>query len=251
MVLPAVLSDIVPAAIRGTVRRAIDIVLPPRCIGCGELAGDPGAVCPACWGGIDFIAPPMCRCCGLPFDYDEGDQAVCGDCARREPLFGWARSVMIYDDASRRLVLAFKHADRIDAAPAWGGWLARAGAALLADADLLVPVPLHRRRLITRRYNQAALMAQAMGRNSGLPVVVDALQRVRATPSQGRMNQSQRERNVAGAFSVRDSRQESIRRARIVLVDDVMTLAACIRPLLHAGAANVDVLTLARVTRTG
>ena len=91
MVLPAVLSDIVPAAIRGTVRRAIDIVLPPRCIGCGELAGDPGAVCPACWGGIDFIAPPMCRCCGLPFDYDEGDQAVCGDCARREPLFGRAR----------------------------------------------------------------------------------------------------------------------------------------------------------------
>ena len=94
-------------------------------------------------------------------------------------------------------------------------------------------------------------MAQAMGRNSGLPVVVDALQRVRATPSQGRMNRSQRERNVAGAFSVRDSRQESIRRARIVLADDVMTLAACIRPLLHAGAANVDVLTLARVTRTG
>jgi predicted amidophosphoribosyltransferase len=96
-------------------------------------------------------------------------------------------------------------------------------------------------------------MAQAMGRNSGLPVGVDALQRVRATPSQGRMNRSQRERNVAGAFSVRDSRQESIRRARIVLVDDVMitgsTLAACIRPLLHAGAANVDVLTLARVTR--
>jgi ComF family protein len=120
---------------------------------------------------------------------------------------------------------------------------------------LLVLVPLHRRRLITRRYNQAALMAQVMGRNSGLSVVIDALKHVRVTPSQGRMNRSQRERNVAGAFRVRDSRQESIRRVRIVLVDDVMTtgatLAACIRPLLHAGVANVDVLTLARVTRTG
>lgn len=255
MVFPAVLSGIVPAAIRGTVRRVVDIVLPLRCLGCGELVGDPGAVCPTCWGGIDFIAPPMCRCCGLPFDYDEGANAVCGDCARRQPLFDRARSVMIYNDASRRLVLAFKHADRIDAAPAWGEWLARAGADLLADADFLVPVPLHRRRLITRRYNQAALMAQALGRNSGLPVIVDALRRVRATPSQGRMNRSQRERNVAGAFAVRDSRQESIRDARIVLVDDVMTtgatLTACIRPLLHAGAANVDVLTLARVTRTG
>jgi ComF family protein len=162
---------------------------------------------------------------------------------------------MIYNDGSRRLVLAFKHADRIDAAPAWGEWLARAGADLLADADFLVPVPLHHRRLISRRYNQAALMAQALGRTSGLPVVVDALRRVRATPSQGRMNRSQRERNVAGAFAVRASRQESIRDARIVLVDDVITtgatLTACIRPLLHAGAANVDVLTLARVTRTG
>jgi ComF family protein len=255
MVLPAVLSDVVPAAIRGTVRRVVDIVLPPRCLGCGELVGDPGAVCPTCWGGIDFIAPPMCRCCGLPFDFDEGDHAVCGDCARRQPLFGRARSAMIYNDGSRRLVLAFKHADRIDAAPAWGEWLARAGADLLADADFLVPVPLHHRRLISRRYNQAALMAQALGRTSGLPVVVDALRRVRATPSQGRMNRSQRERNVAGAFAVRASRQESIRDARIVLVDDVITtgatLTACIRPLLHAGAANVDVLTLARVTRTG
>jgi ComF family protein len=255
MVLPAVLSDVVPAAIRGTVRRVVDIVLPPRCLGCGELVGDPGAVCPTCWGGIDFIAPPMCRCCGLPFDFDEGDHAVCGDCARRQPLFGRARSAMIYNDGSRRLVLAFKHADRIDAAPAWGEWLARARAYLLADADFLVPVPLHHRRLISRRYNQAALMAQALGRTSGLPVVVDALRRVRATPSQGRMNRSQRERNVAGAFAVRASRQESIRDARIVLVDDVITtgatLTACIRPLLHAGAANVDVLTLARVTRTG
>lgn len=255
MVLPAGISDAVPAAIRSTVRRAVDIVLPPRCLGCGVLVGEPGAVCPACWGGIDFIAPPMCRCCGLPFDYDEGADAVCGDCARHQPLYGRARSAMVYNDASRRLVLAFKHADRIDAAPAWGDWLARAGADLLADADLLVPVPLHRRRLIARRYNQAALMAQALGRISGLPVSIDALRRVRATPSQGRLNRSQRARNVAGAFAARDSRRNALRGAHVLLVDDVLTtgatLTACIRPLLHAGAANVDVLTLARVTRTG
>lgn len=255
MVFPAALSDIVPAAIRGTVRRTVDIVLPPRCLGCGELVAEPGAVCPACWGGIDFVAAPMCGCCGLPFDYDEGADAVCGECARRIPLYGRARSVMIYNDASRRLVLAFKHADRTDAAPAWGEWLARAGADLLADADLLVPVPLHRRRLIARRYNQAALMAQALGRRTGVPVMVDALRRTRATPSQGRMNRSERERNVAGAFAVRDPRRKKIGGARIVLIDDVMTtgatLTACVGPLLHAGAANVDVLTLARVTRTG
>ena len=115
----------------------------------------------------------------------------------------------------------------------------RAGSDLLAAADILVPVPLHRRRLIARRYNQAALMAQALGQQSGLPVAVDAL----------------RERNVAGAFAVRDGRLDDVRGARILLVDDVMTtgatLTACIRPLLRAGALNVDVLTLARVSRTG
>jgi ComF family protein len=249
------MSYSVPAAIRGTVRRVVDIVLPPRCLGCGALVGDPGAVCPACWSGIDFIAPPMCRCCGLPFDYDEGPDAICGDCARRPPLYGRARSAMVYNDASRRLVLAFKHSDRTDAAPAWGQWLSRAGAELLAEAEIIVPVPLHRRRLIARRYNQAALMAQALGRHADLPVAVDALRRIRATPSQGRMNRSQRERNVAGAFAVRESRMKDVRGARILLVDDVMTtgatLTACIRPLLRAGVRNIDILTLARVTRTG
>jgi ComF family protein len=255
MVWPVHISDTVPAVIRGTVRRAVDIVLPPRCLGCGALVGEPGAVCPSCWSGIDFITAPMCHCCGLPFDYDEGPGAICGDCARRPPLYGHARSAMIYNDASRRLVLAFKHSDRTDAAPAWGHWLSRAGSDLLAAADILVPVPLHRRRLITRRYNQAALMAQALGQQSGLPVAVDALRRTRATPSQGRMNRSQRERNVAGAFAVRDGRLDDVRGARILLVDDVMTtgatLTACIRPLLRAGALNIDVLTLARVSRTG
>lgn len=241
-------------------RRAVDAILPPRCLGCGELVSEPGAVCPGCWRDIDFITAPMCTCCGLPFDYAPGDggtetDSLCAACIRQPPLFGRARSVMTYSDASRRFILAFKHADRTDAAPAWGAWLARAGTDLIADADLAIPVPLHRHRLIARRYNQAALMAQELGRVAGLPVLVDGLVRTRATPSQGRMNRAQRERNVAGAFAVPAARAARIDNARIVLVDDVMTtgatLTACIRPLLSAGAANVDVLTLARVTRTG
>ena len=164
MVWPVHISDTVPAVIRGTVRRAVDIVLPPRCLGCGALVGELGAVCPSCWSGIDFITAPMCHCCGLPFDYDEGPDAICGDCTRRPPLYGHARSAMIYNDASRRLVLAFKHIPTVPMRRLPGGhWLSRAGSDLLAAADILVPVPLHRRRLIARRYNQAALMAQALG----------------------------------------------------------------------------------------
>lgn len=249
-----------PSAFYTAARRAVDTILPPRCLGCGEMVATQGAVCPDCWGGIDFITSPMCMCCGLPFDYapdggDAGPEALCGACARQPPLFGRARSVMTYSDSSRRFVLAFKHADRTDAAPAWGAWLARAGADILADADLAVPVPLHRRRLIARRYNQAALMARELGRVANLPVFVDALVRTRATPSQGRMNRAQRERNVAGAFAVSPRRADILNGTSVVLVDDVMTtgatLTACIRPLLAAGVANVDVLTLARVTRTG
>ena len=241
--------------IRSAGRRIVDTILPPRCLACGDIVGDPGAVCPSCWRAIDFIEAPMCDCCGLPFAYDSGAGALCGACLADRPSFARARSVMTYDDASRPLVLAFKHADRTDVAPAFGRWLARAGMTLLEDADAIVPVPLHRRRLLARRYNQAALLARAVARVSAKPMLVDALVRRRATPSQGRMNRAQRTRNVQGAFAVRETRLGDVRGRRILLVDDVLTtgatLNACASAILHGGAAQVDALTLARVVRTG
>lgn len=249
-----ILSGARPAA--GTaVRRVVDAVLPPRCLACGEIVSVPGAVCATCWSGLGFVSSPYCACCGLPFAYESGPDALCGACAGERPVFARARSVMTYDDASRRLILAFKHADRIDAAPAYGAWMARAGAELLADSDAVVPVPLHRWRLLRRRYNQAALLARAVAHHAGVPAVIDALRRTRSTPSQGRMTRSQREQNVRGAFAVDARRRGQLAGKRIVLVDDVMTtgatLSACARPLLRAGAERVDALTLARVTRTG
>jgi ComF family protein len=161
--------------------------------------------------------------------------------------------VLRYDDASRDLVLAFKHADRTDGAPAYGAWLARAGADLVADADAIAPVPLHWTRLFSRRYNQAALLALALGTHAGLPVVPDLLIRRRRTPSQGRMSATGRARNVAGAFSLNARRLAFLEGRRILLIDDVLTTGAtvesCARVLLRGGAAAVDVLTLARVVR--
>lgn len=241
----------------GWVRRAalgaLGLLLPPRCLVCGGVVEGAGAVCAACWPGITFLGPPHCAACGYPFAFDPGPDALCGSCAAARPSWRRARAVIAYDEASRAPVLAFKHRDRIDAAPAFGVWMARAGAELLADADVLVPVPLHRARLLRRRYNQAALLAQATARASGVPAAVDVLVRIRRTPSQGRLSPPARRRNVAGAFSVRAGRAHLVADRRVVLVDDVMTTgataAACTRTLLGAGVAAVDVLTLARVVR--
>jgi ComF family protein len=237
----------------------LDLLLPPRCLVCSATTDAVGTLCAACWRGIVFIGPPCCAGCGLPFPYDSGADARCGACLAKAWSWERARSVMVYDDRSRRLVLALKHADRLHGAPAFGQWLARAGAELLADADLLVPVPLHWTRLWWRRYNQSAVLAMALQevlRRQGKPkpsAVPDLLIRRRRTPSQGRRTPSQRLENVRGAFALR--RGVQVKGRRIVLIDDVMTSGAtveeCARVLRRGGAARVDVLTLARAVRTG
>lgn len=232
----------------------LDALLPPRCLGCGGPVDRQGGLCVACWSTLTFIAPPYCARCGTPFEFAMPGETLCGACMAEPPPFARARAVLVYDDGSRPLVLGFKHGDRIHAAGAYGAWLARAGADLLADADLLAPVPLHRWRLFRRRYNQAALLARAAGRVAKVPVVPDLLVRRRATPSQGGLGRKGRARNVKGAFQLRRGQRERVKSKRIVLVDDVLTtgatLAECARVLLHAGAARVDVLTLARVVKT-
>jgi ComF family protein len=231
----------------------LGLLLPHRCLACGTSVESAGALCPDCWSGVTFIAPPICDCCGYPFPYDAGEGALCAACSARHPVYGRARAVFAYDEASRGPVLAFKHADRTDAAPAFGAWLKRAGSALLAEAGLVVPVPLHRTRLLARRYNQAAELARALAAASGVAAAPDLLVRTRRTPSQGGLSATGRRRNVQGAFAIRPGMEGAARGARIVLVDDVLTTGAtaeaCARTLLRAGAAAVDVLTLARVVR--
>jgi ComF family protein len=235
-------------------RRVLDSMLPPRCINCRALVDRETALCADCWPLVEFLAPPVCACCGFPFEYDPGPaDTLCAACTTRHPVFDRARAVLVYGETSRRLVLDFKHGDRTWPAPAFGRWLARAGAELVAGADLAVPVPLHRSRLYARRYNQAAMMALALGREAGLAVQPELLTRRRPTPSQGRLSPSARRRNVRGAFAVRTGYADLAEGARILLIDDVLTTGAtveeCARTLVRAGAAAVDVLTLARVVR--
>jgi ComF family protein len=201
---------------------------------------------------MTFFAPPWCAVCGLPFPHPMGDGAICPECARGRASWQRARAVMRYDKHSRGLVLGLKH-DRTDLARALGQWMQRAGADMLVCADFLIPVPLHWTRLLARRYNQAALLAHAIHKAGGPPVVPDWLVRRRRTPSQGRLGPLARARNVGGAFALKAGR--SVKGKRFVLIDDVLTTGAtveeCARLLRRHGAAFVGVLTLARAVRVG
>jgi ComF family protein len=234
-------------------RAVVDGVLPPRCLACGEIVGEPDALCGRCWSGITFFAPPWCAACGLPLPHPMGEDALCGVCTQQRQSWDRARAILRYDKNSRRLVLGLKHGDRTHLAAAFGRWMQRAGSEVLADADLLVPVPLHWTRLFQRRYNQAALLAQAIRSSGGPPVAADWLVRRRRTPAQGHLGPAARERNVRGAFAIRPGRSFSGK--RVVIIDDVLTTGAtveeCARVLKRAGAASVSVLTLARALRVG
>lgn len=245
----------VSSVLRAVSRAALDTVLPPQCLSCDALVSEPGALCADCWDGAAFVSAPFCAACGVPFEFDHGSDALCGACIRARPVFERARAVFLYNDVSRNLVTGLKHRDRTHGAPAFGRWLARAGRDLVSDADLVMPVPLHRMRLWRRRFNQSALLAQALTRELGCSEKFqgDLLRRTRATPTQGGLNALERRRNVRGAFTANDRHADLFRDQRVLLVDDVYTtgatLEACTHALRKAGAAGVDVLVLARVDR--
>jgi len=241
--------------VTGAGRAVLDAVLPPLCLGCGEIVSAPGALCTTCWQGFSFISAPHCACCGTPFAEDLGPEALCAGCLVRRPRYHRARAALVYDDRSRRLVLPFKHGDRTDIALACGGWMARAGAELIASADLVAPVPLHWRRLFMRRYNQAQLLARIVVRTAarGPQLAPDLLRRQRWTGSQAGLMGQERRRNVREAFDVHPKWRASVAGRTVLLVDDVLTtgatVEACARALQRGGARRVDVLTLARVVR--
>jgi ComF family protein len=236
---------------RAAARVAFDAVLPPLCASCRAPLADAGGLCPACWARVSFIAPPWCERLGIPFVYDPGPGVLSMEAIADPPAYGRARATVRYDDVARDLVHRLKYGDRLDLAAAMGRWMARAGHELLDDADALVPVPLHWRRLWGRRFNQAAALARAAAVDKAIPVLTSALKRRRATAQQVGLSRSARAVNVQGAFAVTPEGKAAVHGKRLVVVDDVLTsgatVDACARALLRAGARSVDVLVFARV----
>jgi ComF family protein len=241
------------AALVAAGNRALDIIYPPACLACRKATAAHHALCPACWGEMRFIERPYCERLGTPFAQDlRAPGLISPEAMADPPVFGRARAVVRYDDGpARRLVHRLKYSDRLELARPLGAWMARAGAEILGEADLIVPVPLHRFRLTSRRFNQAAALAHFVSAVSAVPVDTQALVRVKQTPPQVGLSRPQRAGNVQGAFRVPEEAKPKIFGTNIVLVDDVLTSGAtanaAARALLRGGAKGVDVLVFARV----
>jgi len=238
------------ALLAAILRRTLDVALPTLCPACREPVRGHG-LCAACWSKLSLIAPPYCERLGIPFAYDPGPGVLSMQAIADPPAYRRARAAARYDEVSRAMVHALKYGDRLDLAPTMGRWMARAGLELLAEADALVPVPLHWRRLWARRFNQSALLAKEISRQSGVAVADGALKRIKATAQQVGLSQAERAQNVQGAFRVPAERKAEVAGRRLVLIDDVLTSGAtsdaCARALLRAGAGSVDVVVFARV----
>ncbi len=247
--------------VRNVARGCLNIVLPPLCLACETRILSHDALCAGCWRQINFIRSPLCDRLGLPLPYGpnfdgsnfNGPQ-ISALAAADPPIYDRARAVAHFDGLMRDLVHRLKYEDNPNCRRLFGRWLTEAGGCVLADADLVVPVPLGRLRLLSRRFNQAHILAAAVARQSGVPVDPLALKRCRSTTRQVGLSRDQRQRNVAGAFFVPQRSIGAIAGRRVVLIDDVITTGATVsaaaKALKKAGAAGVDVLALALVCNT-
>jgi ComF family protein len=237
---------------RGVVCWTADLFVPPACVACRTPLSVHDALCAACWREVKFIRPPLCDRLGIPLPFDPGGLTVSARALADPPHYDRARAVAHFDGVVRVLVHQFKYGDNHNPRRLFARWLQEAGAEILADADVIIPVPLNRWRLLARRFNQAAILANELGRRTGLPWTADVLVRTRSTPPQVGLSRDQRRRNIAGAFAVTPGGAAKIAGRGLVLVDDVITtgatLDACASALKRAGAARVDGLALALVS---
>jgi len=227
-----------------------DLVYPPACAACGKMTSGHRGLCAECWSGVRFIERPYCEVLGSPFSHDLGAGILSAQAIADPPPFDRLRSAAIHDEAIRNLVHGLKYRDRVDLAPMMAGWMLRASDGAVDACEAIIPVPLHRSRMLSRKFNQAAELARHLARLSGKPLLPATLSRIKRTEQQVGLGARAREENVRGAFAIARGRENDVFGKRVVLVDDVYTtgatVAAATRVLRKAGASDITVLTFAR-----
>lgn len=228
-----------------------DWIVPPTCLMCDAIVDRSGGCCSICWGNIRFVARPYCEVLGSPFSYDMGEGALCAEAIANPPPFRRARSAVIYDDPIRRLVSGLKYSDRLDVAPWIAKWMVRSGRQLFEDAPIVIPIPLYKTRLLTRRFNQSAEIARNICKDKNLEYRPEILKRIRKTKQQVGLSRQERAKNVSGVFRVPPEFAFELKGRPALIIDDVFTTGATVssaaKALNRVGVASVDVLTFARV----
>lgn len=232
---------------------ALHMLYPPRCVCCGDMVESDFGLCGPCWRDTPFIEGLSCELCGVPLPGTSDQAEICDDCRRIARPWSRGRAVFLYRDNGRKLVLALKHGDRQDIVRPAAKWLARVAAPLVEKNTLVAPIPLHWSRLIKRRFNQSALLAEALAKELALPACPDLLIRPTRTPSLEGKTLEQRFTTVQGAIAAHPKRRHRMAGRPVLLVDDVMTsgatMAAAAEACLQAGARDVSALALARVAK--
>ena len=232
---------------------ALRMVYPPSCLACGGMVESEYGICGQCWGKTPFISGTVCDGCGVPLEGEAEDAVFCDDCQTQNRPWVQGRAALLYQDNGRKLVLALKHGDRHDIVKPAGIWLARAARPMLGDDTLIAPIPLHWLRMLKRKFNQSALLAQSLAEEVSLPHCPDLLQRPRRTRSLEGLDREERFETLKEAITVNPRRRHRLIGRRVLLVDDVMTsgatLEAATEACLQAGAGSVSVVTLARVAK--
>jgi ComF family protein len=232
-----------------------DIIFPRQCPACAEILDQPARqfFCSSCSGRINFITDNFCPICGIPFFSSPAGSHICGDCLGNRPYFAQARAVAGFETVIMEAIHKFKYSRSLSAGNALGCLMADFSFPdfVFSEYSLLIPVPLHIKRLRERGFNQSLLLAREIGKKHELPVNFSLLKRIKFTLTQTGLNKIEREKNIKGAFAVKDRKKVAGR--NIILIDDVYTTGAtineCSRVLLKAGAQKVAVLTLSRVTQ--
>ena len=242
-------------------RKLSKYLFPNRCIKCSKIIEDNSGICYECFDKIDFINYPNCKICGRPFEFDNGVNTICPSCIKdKKPIIKYNRSCFEYSNIAKSMIFSFKFYDRTSLAKTFGKWMVRAGVDFFKDnkrniktPDIIIPVPLHFTRLIIRKYNQSALLANEVSKLTNIPSNNNILKRTRKTKPQVKFNGRARVKNVKDAFEVRDKFAQDIKGKTVLLVDDVYTTGAtlkeCAKALKRKGAENIYSLTIAKVIK--
>lgn len=242
--------------IRKLIKKILNSIFPKSCLICNKIIAD-GSFCIKDWNKLHFLQKPACNICFEPFKIKVGNEIICGKCSQNRPEYFKCLVVLQYNKASKILIKKFKYFDQTNLAKYFANLMFKQAQDILPDIDFIVPIPLHKFRIIKRKYNQSALLAKNIYRlwknnTSEKNLMLDLVSRTKNNKPQASLNQKARQRNVTGIFEVKEKYLNKIKDKNILLIDDVITtgstINSCCKALKKAGVKRIYVLTLAKTT---